>query len=74
MDILSAKLVGEKRNVLKLLLGKGSRVVEAVWFNPRRGLDPEYLIKKTVTLLYHLRINKWQERETLELRVKDIFF
>jgi single-stranded-DNA-specific exonuclease len=56
-----------KERHLVLRLTAGERILEAVGFNLAEGRDlPDY-----VTLAFSLRINDWNGRKSLQLRVKD---
>ncbi|MBL7036852.1 single-stranded-DNA-specific exonuclease RecJ [Candidatus Microgenomates bacterium] len=70
VSVIEAKRVGAEKKHLKLKLGQGERVFDAIWFNPsiKGTLKP----KSTVDVAYSLDENVYNGKTTLQLKVKDV--
>ena len=68
LPLRSTQVLKEKH--LKLLIGREKTVIDALWWNAAEHL-PRFAEAKEVSLMCRLEINKWNGRETCQLKVVD---
>ncbi|MDO5690469.1 MAG: single-stranded-DNA-specific exonuclease RecJ [Tissierellia bacterium] len=88
IDLLGYKVMGKNQNVLKLILRKGERVVEAICFSGMERIL-EYIVRKfgeqrlanynprrnqqnPIDLIYYPSINEFRGERTVQLQIIDV--
>ncbi|MEA4883466.1 MAG: single-stranded-DNA-specific exonuclease RecJ [Clostridia bacterium] len=70
--VLEQKQVGPEGRHLKLKLGKGSRIVDAIGFRMAQHYADLARQAGEVDVAYGLEVNEWNGRESAELNLKDM--
>jgi len=66
------RLVGEKREHLKLKIKDGNRTLEGIGFKLSRTGNQIFSENKIVNLAFNIELNKWNGTENIQLNIKDI--
>jgi len=66
------KLVGEKREHLKLKIWENSKILEGIGFKLSKIGSQIFSGSKVVDLAFNIELNKWNETENIQLNIKDI--
>ncbi len=66
------RLVGEKREHLKLKIKEENRILEGIGFKLSRIGNQIFSENKLVDLAFNIELNKWNGTERVQLNIKDI--
>ncbi len=69
-EVIEARTIGAQGNHLKLLIGNGRSVLQAIWF----GFDKEVKRGERISLTGALQINEFNEKRSIQLLVDKILF
>ncbi|GAG93320.1 unnamed protein product, partial [marine sediment metagenome] len=66
------RLVGEKREHLKIKIKEENRTLEGIGFKLSRIGNQIFSENKVVDLAFNIELNKWNGTENVQLNIKDI--